>query len=268
MDTKPPFWLDQYRVAATHVDLERDIVGLEPQREAIRSILARLRHPTQLAQIGGRLPSGIVLHGPAGTGKTLCARAIASALEPEGVVMYALPGGVLTKGRWAELGAWIGSRNDPGWLIFYIDEIESLGRESPLTGQRSEALVAALSVIDGFEARGRERVLWIAASNSEPEFLSAALVRPGRLELWIGFERPNREERAALFAHYLRDTPHGALDWRRLARLTGDASSAKIVQLVHEAIAYALAEDSAHPSVEWRHLEAAVRADGRVRRRP
>ena len=269
MSERAPEWLEPYRVAVSGVDLDRDVVGLEVQKAAIRSILARLRHPEQLTRIGGRLPSGIVLHGPPGTGKTLCARAIASALEAEGspVVMFAIPGGVLGRARWAELGAWLAHRDDPRRVLCYIDEIESIGRESP-TGQRSEALVAALSVIDGFAQQGRDRVVWIAASNTSPERLSSALVRPGRLELWVEFERPSRDERAALFAHYLAGTPHGGLDWRRAARLTGGASSAKVEQLAHEAIAYALGEDPDHPCLEWRHLEAAIRADGRVERRP
>jgi cell division protease FtsH len=267
--TDEPGWLTPYRTTIRGVSLEADVVGLEPQKRALLGVAARLRHGEQLARMGGRIPSGVLLYGAPGTGKSLVWRALASELaDCPAVELYGIPAGVLSVSRWDDLRTWIERRGPEAPVaVLYLDEIDSLARVNPAAPQaRSQQLLVALSVMDGI-APTQRRVLWIAASNTAPgRSLDGALTRPGRLELHIECPLPDLSERVAILGHYLARTRSERLDLRRAARLTDGDTPARLVQIVEEAIARAIAADPDDPIVRWVHLEDAIAANGRVRR--
>lgn len=178
-----------------------DIAGYEETKKNLSFIVKCLQKPELLAQVGGKVPSGVLLYGPPGTGKTLLASAMAgtagvnfyTANASEFVNMWVGVGPKNVRALYAEAKAHAPS-------IVFIDEIDAIGgKRNDQQGQEYRmTLNALLSEMDGIEKNG---VITIAATNTF-EDLDPALIRPGRFDRKVMVPLPNYDDRLAIAKLY------------------------------------------------------------------
>ncbi|MGH2684731.1 MAG: ATP-dependent metallopeptidase FtsH/Yme1/Tma family protein, partial [Actinomycetota bacterium] len=178
-----------------------DVAGYEGVKQEIREVVDFLKHPDRFAEIGARIPKGVLLVGPPGTGKTLIARAMAG---EAGVPFMSVTGSDFME-MFVGVGAsrvrdMFQNARKLGRAIIFIDEIDSIGRKrgAGLGGghdEREQTLNQLLSEMDGFEAA--EGIVMMAATN-RPDILDPALLRPGRFDRSIVVPLPEFGERKAI----------------------------------------------------------------------
>ncbi len=161
-----------------------DVAGYEGVKQEITEVVDFLKYPDKFAEIGARIPKGILLVGPPGTGKTLIARAVAG---EAGVPFMSVSGSDFME-MFVGVGAsrvrdLFASARKMGRAIIFVDEIDSIGRKrgAGLGGghdEREQTLNQMLSEMDGFEAT--TGIVMMAATN-RPDILDPALLRPGPL---------------------------------------------------------------------------------------
>ena len=161
-----------------------DVAGYEGVKQEIKEVVDFLKHPERFAEIGARIPKGVLLVGPPGTGKTLIARAVAG---EAGVPFLSVTGSDFME-MFVGVGAsrvrdLFQTARKMGRAIIFVDEIDSIGRKrgAGLGGghdEREQTLNQMLSEMDGFEAT--EGIVMMAATN-RPDILDPALLRPGPL---------------------------------------------------------------------------------------
>ena len=159
-----------------------DIAGVEGTKEELQEVVDFLSHPKRFKQLGARVPKGIMLHGPPGTGKTMLAKAVAhesganffSQSASSFVEMFAGLGAARIRRLFRDA-----RENAPA--ILFIDELDAVGatRGSDISGERDQTLNQLLVEMDGFEAS--DNIVVMAASNLI-EKLDPALLRPGRFD--------------------------------------------------------------------------------------
>jgi cell division protease FtsH len=216
----------------------RDIAGCDEAVEELAEIVQYYRDPARFDLLGARLPSGIMLHGDPGTGKTLLAKALAG---EAGLPFYATSGSDFVEkfvgvgaSRVRELFA-KARRHEEGAVIF-IDEIDAVGR-SRSSGEghaeREQTLNQILVEIDGFSTT--DRIICIAATN-RLDVLDPALLRPGRFGRHIAVPLPSEEGRAAILEVHSAARPLADdVDLRELAGSMGGLSGAQLAEVVNEA---------------------------------
>ena len=227
-----------------------DIAGYHGVKQEITEVVDFLRMPERFAEIGARVPKGILLVGPPGTGKTLFARAVAG---EAGVGFLSVTGS-----DFMEMFVGVGASRvrdlfqqarRMGKAIIFIDEIDSIGRKrgAGLGGghdEREQTLNQMLSEMDGFETS--EGIVIMAATN-RPDILDPALLRPGRFDRQIVVPLPEYEERLAILEVHARDKRMGAdVDLSTMARATPGMAGADLANLVNEAALIAVRRDSQH----------------------
>lgn len=209
------------------------IVGHEPQIRRCREVVEALRRPeADLERLRIRLGRGIVLGGPAGTGKTLLARAIAGAIGRD---VIAPPVSELTPGLIARLYAQL-ARMDP--VVVVLDEAE---RVIGAVFHADEDCVRALCVaLDGLERPHRAPITLALTTASQLE-LSATATRPGRLSPRLDLGLPTPDERRILLERAIDGLPIvGSLDRDLVVERTGGWSGAEIAVAVEEAMSRSL----------------------------
>lgn len=233
-----------------------DVAGTQGAAEELREVVDFLQKPAAFADMGARVPRGVLLFGPPGTGKTLLARAVAGeARKP----FFYLSGSEVT-GFVVGLGAhriralFRKARRKGG--VIFIDELDALGGTRGRNGSHNEddrTLNQLLVELDGF--RPADGVVVIGATN-RPESLDPALRRPGRFDRQIAVTLPTSAGREAILRLHVerRGVPtDNDVDFGRLARLTPGSSGAELANLINEA---AIAAVRAHADrVAWEHLE-------------
>jgi len=227
-----------------------DIAGYHGVKQEITEVVDFLRMPERFAEIGARVPKGILLVGPPGTGKTLFARAVAG---EAGVGFLSVTGS-----DFMEMFVGVGASRvrdlfqqarRMGKAIIFIDEIDSIGRKrgAGLGGghdEREQTLNQMLSEMDGFETS--EGIVIMAATN-RPDILDPALLRPGRFDRQIVVPLPEYEERLAILEVHARDKRMGAdVDLTTMARATPGMAGADLANLVNEAALIAVRRNSQH----------------------
>jgi cell division protease FtsH len=225
-----------------------DVAGYDGVKQEIREVVDFLRHPERFAEIGARIPKGVLLVGPPGTGKTLIARAVAG---EAGVPFLSVTGSDFME-MFVGVGAsrvrdLFQTARKLGRAIIFVDEIDSIGRKrgAGLGGghdEREQTLNQMLSEMDGFEAT--EGIVMMAATN-RPDILDPALLRPGRFDRQVVVPLPEVEERRAILDVHCKNkrlAPDADLDV--VARGTPGMSGADLSNLVNEAALFAVRDGS------------------------
>jgi len=221
-----------------------DVAGYEGVKQEIKEVVDFLKHPERFAEIGARIPKGVLLVGPPGTGKTLIARAVAG---EAGVPFLSVTGSDFME-MFVGVGAsrvrdLFQNARKLGRAIIFVDEIDSIGRKrgAGLGGghdEREQTLNQMLSEMDGFEAT--EGIVMMAATN-RPDILDPALLRPGRFDRQVVVPLPELEERRAILeVHSKSKRLAPDVDLDVVARGTPGMSGADLSNLVNEAALFAV----------------------------
>ena len=236
-----------------------DVAGYEGVKQEITEIVDFLKTPERFAEIGARVPKGVLLVGPPGTGKTLIAKAVAG---EAGVPFLSVTGSDFME-MFVGVGAsrvrdLFESARKMGKAIIFIDEVDSIGRKrgAGLGGghdEREQTLNQMLSEMDGFE--GSEGIVMMAATN-RPDILDPALLRPGRFDRQVVVPLPEMSDRLAILKVHVkgkRTAPD--LDLGVVARSTPGMSGADLSNLVNEAALYAVRDGE--DQIASHHVELA-----------
>jgi len=216
-----------------------DVAGYAGVKQEIREVVDFLKDTEKFAEIGARVPKGILLVGPPGTGKTLIARAVAG---EAGVPFLSVTGSDFME-MFVGVGAsrvrdLFESARKMGKAIIFIDEVDSVGRKrgAGLGGghdEREQTLNQMLSEMDGFESS--EGIVMIAATN-RPDILDPALLRPGRFDRQVVVPLPELEDRRQILeVHTKGKQVDDDVDLGVVARGTPGMSGADLSNLVNEA---------------------------------
>lgn len=217
----------------------RDVAGADEEKAELVEVVEFLKDPRKFAELGARIPKGVLLVGPPGTGKTLLARAVAG---EAGVPFFSISGS-----DFVEMFVGVGAsrvrdlfenakKNAP--CIIFIDEIDAVGRQrgAGLGGghdEREQTLNQLLVEMDGFGAN--EGIIIIAATN-RPDILDPALLRPGRFDRQITVDRPDVNGREAVLRVHARNKPlDEAVNLKAIAMRTPGFSGADLENLLNEA---------------------------------
>ena len=225
----------------------RDVAGADEEKQELVEVVEFLKDPRKFAEVGARIPKGVLLVGPPGTGKTLLARAVAG---EAGVPFFSISGS-----DFVEMFVGVGAsrvrdlfenakKNAP--CIIFIDEIDAVGRQrgAGLGGghdEREQTLNQLLVEMDGFGAN--EGIIIIAATN-RPDILDPALLRPGRFDRQITVDRPDVNGREAVLKVHARNKPLDEnINLRAIATRTPGFSGADLENLLNEAALVAARQD-------------------------
>ncbi len=216
-----------------------DVAGIEEAKEELGEIVEFLKFPKKFQALGARIPKGVLLLGPPGSGKTLLARAIAG---EAGVPFFSISGS-----DFVEMFVGVGAsrvrdlfeqakKSAP--CIIFIDEIDAVGRQrgAGLGGghdEREQTLNQLLVEMDGFDQN--TGVILIAATN-RPDVLDPALLRPGRFDRQIIVDRADVKGRQAILGVHAKNKPLSKeISLETLARRTPGFSGADLENLLNEA---------------------------------
>ncbi len=237
-----------------------EVAGLENAKSELQEIVEFLKSPEKFQRLGGRIPKGVLLVGPPGSGKTLLARAVAG---EAGVPFYSISGSEFIQ-MFVGVGASrvrdmfkTAKENSP--CILFIDEIDAVGRVrgAGLGGghdEREQTLNQILTEMDGFSPS--ESVIVLAATN-RPDVLDPALLRPGRFDRHVTVDRPTKKGRLEILKVHIRNVPLAEdVNLERIARSTVGMSGADLANLVNEAALLATRENKA--AVNSKDLDAAL----------
>ncbi|CAM4376465.1 cell division protein FtsH [Bacillus manliponensis] len=225
----------------------RDVAGADEEKQELVEVVEFLKDPRKFAELGARIPKGVLLVGPPGTGKTLLARAVAG---EAGVPFFSISGS-----DFVEMFVGVGAsrvrdlfenakKNAP--CIIFIDEIDAVGRQrgAGLGGghdEREQTLNQLLVEMDGFGAN--EGIIIVAATN-RPDILDPALLRPGRFDRQITVDRPDVNGREAVLKVHARNKPLAEdINLRAIAARTPGFSGADLENLLNEAALVAARQD-------------------------
>ncbi|HSP08989.1 MAG TPA: ATP-dependent zinc metalloprotease FtsH [Candidatus Dormibacteraeota bacterium] len=216
----------------------RDVAGVEEAQSELKEIVEFLKTPEKFRALGARIPRGVLMVGPPGSGKTLLARAIAG---EAGVPFFSISGS-----EFVEMFVGVGASRvrdlfdqakKASPCIVFVDEIDAVGRQrgAGLGGgndEREQTLNQLLVEMDGFDTD--TNVIVIAATN-RPDVLDPALLRPGRFDRHVVLDRPDVRGRRAILDVHVRDKPLASeVDLDIIARQTPGFCGADLANLVNE----------------------------------
>lgn len=216
-----------------------DIAGSDEAKQDLEEVVDFLKSPKKFASVGARIPKGVLLVGPPGTGKTMLARAVAgeanvpffSISGSEFVEMFVGVGASRVRDLFAKA-----KKNAP--CIIFVDEIDAVGRRrgSGMGGghdEREQTLNQILVEMDGFEQG--QNVIVLAATN-RADVLDPALLRPGRFDRRVNIGLPERKDREAILKVHFTKKPMGKdVDLDALAAKTAGSSGADLANIANEA---------------------------------
>ena len=216
----------------------QNVAGLQEEKEDLVEVVDFLKAPQKYTNVGARIPKGVILVGPPGTGKTMLAKAVAG---ESNVPFFSMSGSEFVE-MFVGMGAskvrdLFKQAKEKAPCIVFIDEIDAIGkkRDGQIGGndEREQTLNQLLTEMDGFE--GNTGVIILAATN-RPESLDPALTRPGRFDRRVPVELPDlkgREEILKVHAKKIRLSDD--IDFNKIARMASGASGAELANIVNEA---------------------------------
>lgn len=231
-----------------------DVAGLKEEKEELMEIVDFLKNPSKYIDIGARIPKGVLLVGPPGTGKTYLSRAVAGEAK---VPFFSISGS-----DFVEMFVGVGAsrvrdlfeqakKNAP--CIIFIDEIDAVGRKrgAGLGGghdEREQTLNQLLVEMDGF---GKNEGVIVMSATNRPDILDKALLRPGRFDRTIYVGLPDVRERLEILkVHTKNKKLKSDVDLENIAKTTTGFSPADLENLCNEAALLAARNNEAKISNE------------------
>ena len=237
-----------------------DVAGMDEEKEEVKELVDFLKTPKKFADMGAKIPRGVLLVGPPGTGKTLLARAVAGEAN---VPFYSISGS-----EFVEMFVGVGAgrvrdmfkkAKQTAPCIIFIDEIDAVGRQRG-TGmggghdEREQTLNQLLVEMDGFS--GNEGIIVLAATN-RADVLDPALLRPGRCDRQIQVANPDKRARSQILKVHARNkrfTPDVNFD--NIAQRTPGFSGAELSNVLNEAALLAVRQG--HDLITMADIDEAV----------
>lgn len=216
-----------------------DVAGEDEAKDSLQEVVEYLHDPSKYRDIGAKMPKGILLVGPPGTGKTMLAKAVAGESE---VPFFSISGSEFVE-MFVGMGAakvrdLFKQAKEKAPCIVFIDEIDAIGKKrggAALGGndEREQTLNQLLTEMDGFEDNAG--VIILAATN-RPESLDPALTRPGRFDRQVPVTLPDLQGRVAILkVHVAKIKTAPSIDYDKVARMASGASGAELANIVNEA---------------------------------
>ncbi|MDD4994537.1 MAG: ATP-dependent zinc metalloprotease FtsH [Candidatus Pacebacteria bacterium] len=225
----------------------KNVAGLKEAKEELKEIVEFLKTPKKFHDLGAKIPRGVLLMGPPGSGKTLLARAVAGEAKvpffhisgSEFVEMFVGVGASRVRDTFATA-----KKSAPS--ILFIDEIDAIGRVrgAGVGGghdEREQTLNQILVEMDGFD---RDTKTIVVAATNRPDVLDPALLRPGRFDRRVVLDLPNIDEREAILRIHIQDKTLAPLtNLREIAERTPGFSGADLANLINESAILAARRD-------------------------
>ncbi len=227
-----------------------DVAGVDEAKQELVEVIEFLKQPERFTRLGGKMPRGILLVGPPGSGKTMLAKAVAG---ESGVPFFSLSGSEFVE-MFVGLGAarvrdLFSQAKQKAPCIIFIDELDALGKARGFGNvgghdEREQTLNQLLVEMDGFDPQ--LGVILMAATN-RPEILDPALLRPGRFDRQVLVDRPDKVGREAILRVHLKEIAFGPdVDVEKLAAMTPGMVGADLANLVNEAALLAVRSNKEH----------------------
>lgn len=218
-----------------------DVAGLEEAKLEVKEVVDFLKDPSRYTKLGAKIPKGVIIVGPTGTGKTLLAKAVAGEAK---VPFFSLSGS-----EFVEMFVGVGASRvrdlfkrakEKAPSIIFIDEIDAVGRSrgkntfyTGANDERESTLNQLLTEMDGF---GTNSGVIVLAATNRGDMLDPALLRPGRFDRHIYLDLPNYNERKAIFLVHIKSLVLAqSVSADFLAAQTPGFSGADIANLCNEA---------------------------------
>jgi cell division protease FtsH len=224
-----------------------DVAGVDEAKQELVEVIEFLKTPARFTELGGKIPKGILLVGPPGTGKTMLAKAVAG---ESGVPFFSISGSEFVE-MFVGMGAarvrdlFVQAKQKAPCIIF-IDELDALGKARGFGAigghdEREQTLNQLLVEMDGFDTK--VGVILMAATN-RPEILDPALLRPGRFDRHILVDRPDKIGRKEILQVHMKKVKVAPdVDLDLLANMTPGMVGADLANLVNEAALLAVRRD-------------------------
>ena len=216
-----------------------DVAGVDEAKAELQEVVEFLKSPKRYGRLGARVPKGVLLVGPPGTGKTMLARAVAG---EAGVPFFSISGS-----EFVEMFVGVGAARvrdlfeqarQKAPAIIFIDELDALGRArgaGALGGhdEKEQTLNQLLVELDGFDP---STGLVLLAATNRPEILDPALLRAGRFDRVVLVDRPDKKGRLQILQVHAKKVTLGAdVDLEKVAAITPGFSGADLANLINEA---------------------------------
>ena len=237
-----------------------DVAGMDEEKEEVSELVDFLKSPKKFADMGAKIPRGVLLVGPPGTGKTLLARAVAGEAN---VPFYSISGS-----EFVEMFVGVGAgrvrdmfkkAKQTAPCIIFIDEIDAVGRQRG-TGmggghdEREQTLNQLLVEMDGFS--GNEGIIVLAATN-RADVLDPALLRPGRFDRQIQVANPDKRARSEILKVHARNKRVAPdVNFDNIAQRTPGFSGAELANVLNEAALLAVRQS--HHLITMADIDEAV----------
>jgi len=238
-----------------------DVAGVDEAKEELKEVIDYLQNPQKYQKLGGKIPKGVLLVGPTGTGKTLLAKAVAGEAR---VPFFSMSGSGFVE-MFVGVGAarvrdLFSQAQEKAPCIIFIDEIDALGKvraAAPISGgheERENTLNQLLVEMDGFDTK--KGVIIMAATN-RPEILDPALLRPGRFDRHILVDRPDIKGREDILKVHCKNVKLNTnVDIKIIAARTPGFVGSDLANVVNEAAL--LAARVGNESVKMENFEEAI----------